>query len=133
MPFTRINSEVSDFVETLYGNHSMRVFWMLFSIMLEQMKTQSIQITCTCQKGVGPVEQTASALGRCTCYSSSQSPVRAAQQSDRLHEDASRSRRFSSPTEYSRYSLVDFYYLKHYDVDNIHFIQLFLFSNMLCD
>lgn len=54
----------------------------------------------TCQLGVGPAGQTASALGRCTCCSSSQSPAQGAQQSDHQHEDVSHSQRFSSPTEH---------------------------------
>lgn len=52
-----------------------------------------------CQRGAGPAEQTASALDRCTCCSSSQSPEPAAPLSGRRRADASRSRRFSSPAE----------------------------------
>lgn len=63
--------------------------------------------------GAGPAEQTASVLGRCTCYSSSQSPVREAQQSDCLHEGASHSQRFSSPEEYRRPHFGWFQSLKH--------------------
>lgn len=52
-----------------------------------------------CRRGADPAEQTASALGRCTCCSSSQSPEPAAPQSGRRRADASRSQRFSSPAE----------------------------------
>lgn len=52
-----------------------------------------------CQRGADPAERTASALGRCTCCSSSQSPEPAAPQSGRRRADASRSQRFSSPAE----------------------------------
>ena len=70
---------------------------------LIQTKTTSsllhISIKRTGQRGVGPVEQTASELGRCTCCSSSQSPVRAALPSDHRHAGGAHSQRFSSPTE----------------------------------
>lgn len=58
---------------------------------------RELRLKRACQRGAGPAEQTASGLGICTCCSSSQSPVPAAQQSDHRHADVSRSQRFSSP------------------------------------
>lgn len=61
---------------------------------------------CTCQMDAGPTGQTASELGRCTCCSSSQSPVPAAQLSDCRHADVSHSQRFSSPAEQNRRNIL---------------------------
>lgn len=59
----------------------------------------------TCLKDVGPFVQTASALDRCTCCSSSQSPAVEARRCDRLHEDASHSHKSSEPVEQSIHHL----------------------------
>lgn len=63
----------------------------------------------TCQKGAGPVEQTASVLGRCTCCNFSQSLVQEAPQNDPQHEAASHSQRFSSPAKFKK-NVVFIYY-----------------------
>lgn len=59
----------------------------------------STSATTTCPKGAGPVGQTASELGKCTCCNSSQSHEQEAPGSDRLHEVFCHFQRFSSPAQ----------------------------------